>query len=207
MNDWPHRERPRSQGHASSLLFRAKELGCYVAFCAALLLVSVDPAIAQDAPYGLSWGPVDKIPRPSTAEREANITALVYRGDTLPTGTADTSEIVLEVCANEGLQSVIWVSRPLSESEGKQKWAAIIAEGDRRHDAHVAGPDVNRVSWPSQRTSAVFAHASNGVTHILMMSGGPSFDTCSASHFNATNHTLPRHFEETVKRIESKNVR
>ena len=35
--------------------------------------------------------------------REANITAFVHRGDALPTGKADTSEIVLEVCANEGL--------------------------------------------------------------------------------------------------------
>ena len=202
MNDWPQRESSPFQGQASSLLLKAKGLGRYVAF-AALLLVSVEPATAQDAPYGLSWGPVDKIPRPSTAEREANITALVYRGDTLPTGTADTSEIVLELCANEGLQSVIWVSRPLSESEGRQKWAAIIAEGDRRHGAHVVDPGGTRISWPGERVSVVFAHASNDAAHVLMMSKGPAFETCSADHFNATNHALPKHFEEIVKRIAS----
>lgn len=131
------------------------------------------------------------------------MTALIYRGDKLPAGTADTSEIVLEVCANEGLQNVIWVSRPLSESEGEHKWAAIIAEGDRRHGAHVAHPDGNRVSWPGDRISVVFARASSGAVHVLMMSGGPASEACSASHFDATNHTLARHFEEVVKRITS----
>ena len=31
-----------------------------------------------EAPYGLAWGPVTEVPRPTLVDREANITALIY---------------------------------------------------------------------------------------------------------------------------------
>lgn len=203
MSDWARsgtsgkRATPRSP---SSTRPRVRPL-LLAAFCTPLLIAGVRAAIAQDAPYGLSWGPLDKVPRPSTADREANITALIYRGDRLPSGTPDTSEIVLEVCANEGLQNVIWVSRPLTEDESKQKWDAIIAEGNRRNGAPVADSDGNRVTWPGGRVSVALAHARNGTMHVLMTSGGPAFQTCSVAHFNATNHNLQKHFEDIIRRL------
>jgi hypothetical protein len=38
----------------------------------------------QSAPFGFSWGPLDKVPTPSLASREDNITLLMYRRDRLP---------------------------------------------------------------------------------------------------------------------------
>lgn len=203
MSDWARsgtRGKQARRRSLSSTRSRVPHL-LLVAFCASLLIASVRSAIAQDAPYGLSWGPLDKVPRPSAADREANVTALIYRGDRLPSGTSDTSEIVLEVCAKEGLQNVIWVSRPLTEDEGKRKWNAIISEGNRRNGAAVADPDGHRVTWPVGHVSVALAHARTGAVHVLMTSGGPAFETCSVAHFNATNHTLQRHFEELLRRI------
>ena len=75
-------------------------------------------ALDQSAPFGFSWGPVDKVPRPSFATRDENITRLTYFRDQLPPNELrDTEEIALEVCKNEGLQQIIWISRFLSETE------------------------------------------------------------------------------------------
>lgn len=58
-------------------------------------------ALDQSAPFGFSWGPVDKVPRPSLATRDENITRLTYFRDRLPPNELrDTEEIVLEVCKN-----------------------------------------------------------------------------------------------------------
>src|SRR6516225_2023319 len=54
-------------------------------------------ALDQSAPFGLSWGPVNKVPRPSLATRDENITRLTYFRDRLPPNFRETEEIVLEV--------------------------------------------------------------------------------------------------------------
>ena len=41
-------------------------------------------AVDESAPFGFSWGPVDKVPRPSLATREENVTRLTYFPDRLP---------------------------------------------------------------------------------------------------------------------------
>ena len=75
---------------------------------------------------GFSWGPVDKVPRPSLATRDENITRLTYFRDRLPTNELrDTEEIALEVCKNEGLQQIIGISRLLSETEVRDRVQAI----------------------------------------------------------------------------------
>jgi hypothetical protein len=87
-------------------------------------------SVDQSAPFGFSWGPVDKIPRPSIAAREGNVTLLVYQRDQLfLTELRDTEEIVLEVCKKEGLQQIVWISRLLSAAEEHDKFEAILAEG------------------------------------------------------------------------------
>jgi len=53
-------------------------------------------AFDQPAPFGFSWGPVDKVPAPSLATRHDNVTLLIYRGDRLPSDELPgTEEIVL----------------------------------------------------------------------------------------------------------------
>ena len=64
---------------------------------ACALLSFVAGAFGQSAPFGLSWGPVYKIPRPSRETREDNVALLMYRGDRLPTDLPDTEEIVPEI--------------------------------------------------------------------------------------------------------------
>lgn len=39
---------------------------------------AVSGAPAGDAPFGLAWGPLTSVPRPSMADREGNVTALFY---------------------------------------------------------------------------------------------------------------------------------
>jgi hypothetical protein len=77
-------------------------------------------AFDAPAPFGFSWGPVDKVPTPSLATRHDNVTLLIYRRDRLPSDELrGTEEIVLQVCKNEGLQQVIWISKqPLGSPLG-----------------------------------------------------------------------------------------
>jgi hypothetical protein len=82
-------------------------LGIIVLNCSAV-------AFDQSAPFGFSWGPVDKIPTPSLATSHDNITLLIYRHDRLPLNELPrTEEIVLQICKDEGLQQVIWNFFPI----------------------------------------------------------------------------------------------
>ena len=117
-----------------------------------LLTVSAG-AFDQSAPFGLSWGPVVKVPKPSLATREDNLTVLVYRGDRVPNEVPDTEEVVLGVCKNEGLQQVIWISRFFSSAELNEKLEAVLAEGTRRYGrAEISEQGI--ISWNAGRTFA-----------------------------------------------------
>ena len=51
-----------------------------------------------EAPFGLAWGPMDRVDTPSMVDREANLTGLYYlHGRPLASGP-DTVEVVLVVC-------------------------------------------------------------------------------------------------------------
>jgi len=63
------------------------------------------------------------------ADREGNVTALFYVHGQPPASGSDTQQIVLEVCQEEGLQQVIWLSRPFAEAEIPSAYAAIYREG------------------------------------------------------------------------------
>ena len=108
---------------------------------------------AQGAPFGLSWGSVGNVPQPSLAVREGNLTRLIYLRDRLPPDQLrDAAEIVLEVCRDQGLQQIIWISRVLSPSEEEHDYAAIVAEGTRRHGR----PEVleqGSIHWSAGRTT------------------------------------------------------
>jgi|SRR6476659_5791860 hypothetical protein len=90
-----------------------------------LLTVSAG-AFDQSAPFGLSWGPVVNVPRPSLATREDNITLLVYRGERIPREARDAEEIVLGVCKNEGVQQIVWISRLAAIGHGLLEWRPVV---------------------------------------------------------------------------------
>lgn len=155
-------------------------------------------ACAQEAPWGLAWGPVKDVPRPSFAQRESNITALIYLHDRVPPNLRDTDEIVLEVCAVEGLQHVIWVSRRLSGADAAAKYARVVAEGTRRYGT----PDesTNGVAWPTGRTAVTLTPEEGDTRRVIMTSAGPAFDSCSKTHADLTGHSALDHITELLAR-------
>lgn len=150
-------------------------------------------AFAQSAPFGLSWGPVENIPRPSFATREGNVTLLMYRGDHIPSEARDAEEIVLEVCKNEGLQQIVWVSRFLSDSEAHEKFEAVLAEGIRRYGKAEISEQGN-IYWSAGRTFVARKSFGPGLYRIIMASTGPGFDTCSEEHMSMTGHPMNDHW-------------
>ena len=160
-----------------------------VVICASLLSFPAG-GFDQFAPFGFSWGPVDKVPRPSFATRDGNVTLLVYRRDRLPPNELrDTEEIVLEVCKNEGLQQIVWMSRLLSDTEEHDKVQAILAEGMRRYgEADISEQGI--VNWSAGRTVMARTSDEQGLHRIIMVSTGPGYDACSQEH----GHPLSDHW-------------
>ena len=155
--------------------------------------LGVRDALAQEAPFGLTWGPMLEVPRPSLAIREGNITALIYLPDRVPAGIADTEEIVLEVCTSEGLQRAIWVSRPLPLAEAEAKYAAALAEGTRRHGLPEIDHASGEVVWREGRTSLAWGRADANLRQLTMAVHGPGFSACSGHHREITGHPATEH--------------
>jgi hypothetical protein len=156
-------------------------------------------AFDQSAPFGLSWGPVDKVPAPSLATRHDNITLLIYRGDRLPSGELrDTEEIVLQVCKEEGLQQVIWISRLLSTSEERDRLASVLAEGTRRFGAFEI-TERGMIQWNGGQIM-VAAGSNNQGHRIFMASSGPSIETCSKEH----GHRISDHWMQFLSNADTK---
>lgn len=153
-------------------------------------------AQAQEAPFNLAWGPMEEVVRPSAARREGNITALVYLADRLPTGLVDAEEVVLEVCATEGLQRVIWVSHILPAAGAEAKYAAALAEGTRRYGPPEIDPTRESATWHDGRTTLAWRGAGSGLRQLTMTVHGPRFDDCSWRHQVMTGHPAAEHTAE-----------
>ena len=151
------------------------------ALSALLWLGCLHGAYAQEAPFGLSWGPVDTVPKPSMVDREANITALTYFHDRPLAAGIDTDEVILEVCRDEGLQQVIWLSRPLSEAELPSRYEAIYREGVRRYGQPQTEPGAETVSWPSGRALLAVRKAVPGERRLTMLARGDRYEACSVA--------------------------
>jgi hypothetical protein len=67
-----------------------------IALVGAGLLSFSATAFNESAPFGFSWGPVDKIPTPSLATMHDNITLLIYRPDRLPSDEFPRTEEPLD---------------------------------------------------------------------------------------------------------------
>jgi hypothetical protein len=152
-----------------------------------------EPDRPKVAPYGLSWGPQTEVPKPSMADREGNITALIYFRDRSPANGRDTDRVVLEVCKDEGLQQVIWLSRSLSGAELQARHAAILQDGVRRHGNPRKGDASGTVVWPAARTLLGVRTSAGGERRLLMVSRGEHYAGCSATHEVLTGHPASVH--------------
>jgi hypothetical protein len=159
----------------------------------ALSLGLVASAEAQEAPFGLRWGPVDTVPKPSMVDREANITALIYLRGRAPATGPDTDEIVLEVCRDEGLQQVIWLSRPLAEAEMPSRHEAIRREGVRRYGAPGTDDGAGTLTWPAGRALLTIRGEASGGRRLMMVARGDSYDACSDTHQALAGHPAGTH--------------
>lgn len=126
-------------------------------------------------------------------DREANVTALVYLHDRPLAAGADTDRVILEVCRDEGLQQVIWLSRPLSEAELPTRYEAIYREGVRRLGQPRTDDASGDVLWSSGQVFLTVREATAGERRLAMVSRGPKYGPCSVAHEAATGHPASAH--------------
>ena len=161
----------------------------------ASLLICSNNAFGQSAPFGFSWGPVEKVPTPSLATRHDNITLLIYRRDRLPSDELrDAEEIVLQVCKEEGLQQIVWISKLLSDSEEHNKLDSIFAEGERRYGKAEPG-ERGSLRWNGGQTTVAAVSNDQGLHRIFMASNGSRIDACSGEH----GHPLSDHWMQFLQ--------
>jgi hypothetical protein len=153
------------------------------------------------APFGLAWGPLDKIPRPSLALKDVNVTVLLYRRERLPSELPDTEVILLDVCKKEGLQQISWASRSLSTDEAVSKFIRVLAVGDQRY-GESKPTSGGALGWENGRIEALSVSEPDGTHRILMVSRGPDFDACSAEHDRASDQSLRARW---LRRLELPN--
>src|SRR5271166_3909797 len=157
--------------------------------CAGLLSCSAS-AFDDFVPFGLSWGPVSTVPIPSLTTSHDNVTLLIYRNDRLPPDVARTEEIVLQICKNEGLQQIIWISQFLSDSEENAMLGSIFKEVDSRYGKAEAGAR-GTLRWNGGQTTLAAVSNDQGLHRIFMASNGPTLDTCSEEHGHpVSNHWM-----------------
>ena len=124
------------------------------------------------APFGLAWGPLDKIPRPSLALKDVNVTVLLYRREQLPSELPDTEVILLDVCKKEGLQQISWASRSLQTDEAVSKFIRVLAVGGQRY-GESKPTSGGALGWENGRIETISVSESDGTHRILMVSRGP----------------------------------
>jgi hypothetical protein len=174
--------------------------------CAAVAVAAgtVLPAFAVDvpSPFGFALGPLDKIPKPSLALKDANVTVLAYRRERLPVNElADTEVVLLDVCKKEGLQQVSWASKALSSEEATAKLVQLLALGVQKYgDAKPSGEGA--LGWENGRTEILRVAGTGGEYRVLMVNRGPDFETCAAEHDLASDQKLKTRW---MRRIEFPN--
>ncbi|WP_236960218.1 threonyl-trna synthetase [Methylobacterium durans] len=133
------------------------------------------------------------VPRPSMVDREGNITALFYFHDRPLAAGSMTQEVVLEVCQDEGLQQVIWVSQSFPEAEVASRYGAIYREGVERYGLPQDDPRPDTVVWPGGRTLLALRSVSGDQKRLIMISTGDRYERCSDAHVAATGHRASLH--------------
>lgn len=180
---------------------------------AVMLAVSLQAAGAEEtgepvaeAPFSLTWAAKTDMPRPTLMDQEANVTAMIYfRGHPPATG-ANTQEVVLDVCRDEGLQRVIWFSQVLSVPEQTDLYEQLLAEGVRQHGASRPGPYPRSVIWSTGLLLGVRNSPGRG-EQIVMMSEGDGFSRCSNRHHEEAGHSAVDHVAELFQPLASRPPR
>lgn len=165
----------------------------------AVVFSATTAGYAQDAPFGFSWGPVERIPKPWTASREANITTLFY-DSTSPVAGVDTDQVIVEICQSEGLQQVIWVSRDLAQDELRRKFELVHQQASARFGEPTSSSGPMTESWRHGRVSVAVSPPSDGHHRLVMAMRGELFDKCSSEHQAQVGHPAWLHFDNLVKR-------
>jgi len=113
-------------------------------------------AVEPSAPFGFAWGPVDKVPKPSLALKDANVTVLLYRRDRLQSSEMrpDTEIISLDVCKKEGLQQISWASKALSTDEATAKFVQVVAEAVQKY-GESEPTALGALVWANDRVEAI----------------------------------------------------
>ena len=178
----------RFQVISSSNISGFKRSGAMLAIAAATSFPAL--AFEQSAPFGFAWGPLDKIPKPSLALKDANVTVLLYRRDRLQSNEMpDTEVILLDVCRKEGLQQISWASKALSANEATAKFVQVVTETVQKYGESEPTPE-GALAWGNGRIEALSVSEPDGMHRILMVSRGPDFDACSAEHDLASDQSL-----------------
>jgi hypothetical protein len=194
-----HRRRGAGYSGRNGRLWKISNMLVLAVLASSSVLNFSARAFDEPAPFGLSWGPADKVPTPSLQTRHANIALFIYKGDRLPSGgLRDTEEIVLQVCKKEGLQQVIWISKLLSAAEEQDRLGSILAEGTRRY-----GPfeitEQGMIRWNGGQTT-VAAGSSDQGHRIFMASNGPGIESCSNEH----GHQISDHWMQFLSNPDTK---
>lgn len=158
------------------------------------------PVAAQEAPFGLAWGPVDKIAKPNIAEREGNITTLFYDRSSGIAAGADTDRVIVEVCRAEGIQQVIWISRQLSADELEQKYQAAHRQGNARYGEPRTLQDLFGETWKDGRVFLGVSKGLSGQQRLIMFMRGEKFNACSSEHDGVTGHPAAEHVRNLLQR-------
>lgn len=154
------------------------------------------------APFGFAWGPLDRVPKPSLALKDANVTVLAYRRERLPGNElADTDIVLLDVCKKEGLQQVSWAGKALSSEEASAKLVQLVALGVQKY-GEAKPSDEGALGWDDGRIEILRVAGSGGEYRILMVHRGPDFETCAAEHDLASDQKLKTRW---LQRIEFPN--
>lgn len=159
--------------------------------------LAADP-MSGEAPFGLAWGALDRVEKPSMVDREANLTGLYYFRDRPLASGPDTVEVVLVVCREQGLQQVVWVGRPLDDSAYATALETIRREGVRRYGEPRPGPAPGSLVWSSGRAILATRTLPDGTRGLVMSASGPDYAACSDSHRTATGHPAGAHVADLI---------
>lgn len=170
------------------------------------LVVSLGTARAADhpvgqAPFGLAWGPMERVATPSMVDREANLTGLYYFHDRPPASGPDTVRVILVVCREQGLQQVVWIGRSLDAAAHAAARETLRREGVRLHGDPRPGPFPDSLEWPAERTLLATRAMPDGTRELVLSSSGPDYAACSDSHRTATGHPADAHVADLLGAI------
>lgn len=166
----------------------------WASLAGAILLAGTPAAVrAQEAPFGLSWGPLTSVPRPSMVDREGTINPCTTFHDRPTAAGGMTQEVVLEVCKDEGPQQVVWVSQSFPEDELATRYGPIYREGVQRYGLPQDDPRPHTVVWPGGRTLLAVRPVSGDQKRLIMISTGDRYERCSDAHVVATGHRASLH--------------